>query len=214
MATAEQGESIHTVLQTQTIPPPLQGRPDVSPKTPPQPVDKEKHARKMSSRASTSKVNLRPNLADHFPSILSKNDEAAARATQDSTVKGQQESTAELEYSKLNKSGSTSSAARLDSASDTLKQQYLSIIRQRIENFKKYPHRAQLQGLEGDVEVQFVLNRNGNISQLVLKNESGSSLLNDAAFTAVRDAAPFPPIPEGLFNQEALLELKIVFSLH
>ena len=49
--------------------------------------------------------------------------------------------------------------------------------------------------------------------KLLIENSSGNNILDDAARNAVKNAGPFPPIPEKLNKQYVLLELPISFIL-
>ena len=46
--------------------------------------------------------------------------------------------------------------------------------------------------------MELVILRSGQLGQVTLAASSGRPALDDAALTAVRRAAPFPPAPDGL----------------
>jgi protein TonB len=69
-------------------------------------------------------------------------------------------------------------------------QSYLTLVRSLIESHKFYPEAARRRGLQGVVQVSFMVHPDGSISDI---NCSGAArLLHAAAETALRDAAPFP----------------------
>ncbi len=90
---------------------------------------------------------------------------------------------------------------------------YLSLIRKRIEQHKKYPLRAKLHRLEGKVLIRFVLNPDGQVSSLDIRGSSGHDCLDKAAIEAVRLASPMPPSPGGTLSSAISMELTIVFKL-
>lgn len=58
-----------------------------------------------------------------------------------------------------------------------------------------YPEYARQKRIEGRVKVQFVVKRDGNVSDLKVYQSSGSELLDEAAILAVRKASPLPKPP-------------------
>ena len=75
-------------------------------------------------------------------------------------------------------------------------EQYLSRLLRHIESFKFYPRAAQRRGIQGAVQVSFLLLAHGDIAQL---NVSGAHrLLQQAARTAVQQAVPMLPAPKQM----------------
>jgi protein TonB len=58
-------------------------------------------------------------------------------------------------------------------------------------------------GLKGKFTtvVYFRILRNGNISDLELEEESGNNSLDLSSLRAIKDAAPFPPLPSDFPGQ-------------
>ena len=81
--------------------------------------------------------------------------------------------------------------------------------REKVEFYgnRYYPEAAKQQQLRGEVRLMVILNSNGGIRAIRLIESSGSSLLDEAAKTSVRKAAPF-----GLFDAKMkdISELRIV----
>ncbi|MBN2119841.1 MAG: TonB family protein, partial [Candidatus Omnitrophica bacterium] len=71
-------------------------------------------------------------------------------------------------------------------------QQYTQILLNQISPFLIYPKEAQDKGISGTVKVGLVVNREGNIDELEIKESSGSKLLDDAALKAIKKAYPLP----------------------
>jgi periplasmic protein TonB len=76
-----------------------------------------------------------------------------------------------------------------------LQAEWAGAIQSRIARHQRYPS-----GNHGDgrVKVELVILRSGKLGQVTLAASSGRPALDDAALTAVRRAAPFPPAPDGL----------------
>lgn len=84
---------------------------------------------------------------------------------------------------------------------------WLKVIRDKIERAKVYPRMARHQGLEGKTTLRFKINSQGQVEKVEIVESSGSSLLDSAAISAVRQAAPFPYVPGWLL-------LPILFELN
>jgi len=67
---------------------------------------------------------------------------------------------------------------------------YLKHVRALIESHKFYPGSARRLGMQGTVQVSFVINPDGSVSQVV--SSGGARLLRLAAEQALRSATPFP----------------------
>ncbi len=90
---------------------------------------------------------------------------------------------------------------------------YKALLRSRIDAHKRYPSLSRRMGEEGTVVVSFRLNADGEISQLSVAKGSGSERLDEAALEAVRQAAPFPPFPEGVKRTSWSFSLPLQFAL-
>lgn len=74
-----------------------------------------------------------------------------------------------------------------------VRQSYLDYVLSYIEGHKYYPHAARLRGIEGSIQVSFVLQKDGSINEL---SANGSSiLLRRAAKGSVNRALPLPACP-------------------
>jgi protein TonB len=73
--------------------------------------------------------------------------------------------------------------------------EWSSAIQSRIARHQRYP--SGNHG-EGKVKVQMVIYRSGQLGDVTLAASSGRPALDAAALDAVRQAAPFPPAPNGL----------------
>lgn len=84
----------------------------------------------------------------------------------------------------------------------------------KIDSKKDYPMDCRRSGTEGVVSVQFTVSKSGSVSGVSVAKSSGSRSLDNAATDAVRNAAPFPPLPEELNRNEFTLRLSINFKLN
>lgn len=75
---------------------------------------------------------------------------------------------------------------------------YFSKIKRQIQMVWKYPEAARREGIKGILLLKFSINREGHLTAVHLLRSSGSSLLDNAAIAALRDADPFFPLPDNL----------------
>lgn len=75
---------------------------------------------------------------------------------------------------------------------------YRAYVLGRIAAKKIYPAAARARGQEGTVELSVVLQPDGKVESVQVVASSASALLNEASIAAVRKAAPFKPLPDGL----------------
>lgn len=87
------------------------------------------------------------------------------------------------------------------------------LIRERIASAKTYPPAARQAGQEGKVLVAFVLGKDGRILDLAVDRSSSHERLDQAAVQAVKNAGPYPPIPEKLGRDSISFKLPISFNL-
>jgi periplasmic protein TonB len=90
---------------------------------------------------------------------------------------------------------------------------YLDMVRLKIERHKKYPEHARARQIQGQVRVHFVITPEGDIRNPGIMESSRNASLDGAALQAVKDAAPFPKPPRGLFKGEVPLVVTVVFEL-
>jgi len=90
---------------------------------------------------------------------------------------------------------------------------YLEMVRLRIESHKRYPGAAKTRQIEGQVTVRFVIEPDGHISSLKIAKSTRYRALDQAALNAVKEASPFPRPPRDLFKGPIPLEITIIFEL-
>jgi len=77
-----------------------------------------------------------------------------------------------------------------------MQQDYTRKILRRIEQHKRYPPAARLRRLTVSVTLSLRVAADGHIESL--RCRTGTAVLCRAAKRAVREAAPFPPLPDGI----------------
>ncbi|GIX30883.1 MAG: hypothetical protein KatS3mg124_1355 [Porticoccaceae bacterium] len=92
-------------------------------------------------------------------------------------------------------------------------QDYATRVIRKIYREVKFPRRAVERGLEGSVRARITLDRDGRLLAVETVEGSGEPLLDEAALDAIRDAAPFPAMPEGIGVERLELMVPISFRL-
>ena len=95
----------------------------------------------------------------------------------------------------------------------SLEAEYMAALRSAIEEKKHYPKRARRLKREGDVIIDFVINRNGQINNVRIRHSSGTQLLDKAALDAIKRLGQFKPIPAEIPRNNWALELPIKYAL-
>jgi protein TonB len=90
---------------------------------------------------------------------------------------------------------------------------YYELLSALIARFAVYPETARLEKREGIVYVSFLLNKNGSLSDVVLRQSSGFGILDRSALSSVQNAAPFPPLPLELKKETLRVNVPISFEI-
>lgn len=111
--------------------------------------------------------------------------------------------------------GSGSGSGRTGSGSGGYKDalaEFLSQVRQVIEQNKQYPSLARLQGLEGTTQLRFRILPTGEPTEIQIVQSSQSAVLDEAAVATVKRSGKFPQ-PPVTSNRGILIRLPLVFHL-
>jgi len=86
---------------------------------------------------------------------------------------------------------------------------YMDAWRRKVEEIGtiNYPDKARQQQLSGSLVLEIVLNSNGTIYNVEIKQGSGYKILDEAALRIVRLAAPFAPFPESIRKEVEFLHI-------
>jgi len=95
-----------------------------------------------------------------------------------------------------------------------VKNEYLALVREMIEDKRRYPLAARRALQQGTAEVNFRILKSGALDgKPRLITSSGYTILDQAALDCIQEASPFPPIPSDVGDQDLELKLNIVFQL-
>jgi len=90
---------------------------------------------------------------------------------------------------------------------------YQRLIKQKIEENKRYPLLARNKGIEGLVWLKFVILRNGQLKDIKVVKSSSHQILDKAAIESIKKANPFPPFPEEIRERSLTMSICLCFEL-
>ena len=90
---------------------------------------------------------------------------------------------------------------------------YRDIIKQRIQESRKYPPDAKNNGIEGGVDMAFIVLKSGQLKEAEIIKTSGNDSLDREALATINRAAPFPAMPSVAGGQEMQMQVRIVFKI-
>ena len=96
---------------------------------------------------------------------------------------------------------------------NAIRKGFSSNVRSRILKAKYYPSLARKRGWEGEPVIEFMLARNGSLLSSTVALTSSYKILDDAAMDAIKNAAPYPKIPDPLKMNSIRFKLPISFIL-
>lgn len=82
-----------------------------------------------------------------------------------------------------------------------------------ISKAKKYPQKARLRKVTGEVRVRFTLNKYGTVIATEVAKSSGAKILDDAAVKTVQDIGKMPTPPNYMSGEEFSLIIPLVYRL-
>ena len=90
---------------------------------------------------------------------------------------------------------------------------YQDMVKQRIEETRRYPLWAKRQGIEGVSYLIFTLLSDGAVQDIRIVRTSGFDILDEEAVSTVKRASPFKRIPEKFNCSSLAMEVALVFRL-
>lgn len=90
---------------------------------------------------------------------------------------------------------------------------YRTRLKEKIENIWVYPYEAIQKGIFGDLIIEFTILKDGRLGSVELQRTSGYKMLDDAAIKALRDAAPYWPLPKEWKEDSFTIKGHFVYSL-
>lgn len=93
------------------------------------------------------------------------------------------------------------------------KQDYRTELQQWLQSHIRYPHRLKRRKVEGVVQVAFSIDTQGRLLEYALVKSSGVAGLDDAALQLLREAEPFPAIPDALGLNRYDVQVPVNYAL-
>jgi len=90
---------------------------------------------------------------------------------------------------------------------------YLSKLVRHLSAYRDYPRRARRLGVQGTPVVMFEFDRAGRLLSYRLLKGSSHSILDDAALNMLKQASPFPPVPDDMTGETFRFQLPVAFQL-
>ncbi|MBF0142923.1 MAG: energy transducer TonB [Magnetococcales bacterium] len=90
--------------------------------------------------------------------------------------------------------------------------EYVQTLKEKVRPHWRYPPEARRRGLVGVVSVALTLGADGALIEARVDRSSGAPLLDEAALKALREAAPFPPLPTGWGLERFSLQTSFEYS--
>ncbi len=77
---------------------------------------------------------------------------------------------------------------------------YLQRWKRKIETIgvKYFPERGAVQSITGSPTIEVTISASGQLAEVIVRNSSGSKVVDQAALNILRRAAPFDPFPEAI----------------
>ena len=82
---------------------------------------------------------------------------------------------------------------------------YFTLFRKQIELVWIYPTDAVQRGIQGEVQLEIIIEKTGNVSKVKILKSSGFSILDTAMVDTIRQAAPFPPLPDAMKKERLVV---------
>ncbi len=91
---------------------------------------------------------------------------------------------------------------------------YQDLVKQKIEEATRiYPSWAKKRGIEGTIQLSFVVLRNGTAKDIKIIRSSNSRVLDEEAAATIARASPFLPLPQEMKTTSLEMDVSIVFTL-
>jgi protein TonB len=87
-------------------------------------------------------------------------------------------------------------------------------LRERIESIWVYPPYEAEHGIYGDLEIRFTIKKNGQLGSVELLRTSGHKSLDDAAIKALKDGAPYWPLPDEWGMEAYTIDGHFIYTIY
>ena len=120
--------------------------------------------------------------------------------------------TEKFSFKEIGNGAGLSSSGLGGSGGALTKEEYIEMVRLKVERNNRFPMEAKKRG--GVVTVQFVINLDGTLRNLIILKPSPVEALNIQALKAVRDSAPFRKPPPYIFKKPILIPMDVFFNVY
>ncbi|MBI4824831.1 MAG: energy transducer TonB [Nitrospirae bacterium] len=90
---------------------------------------------------------------------------------------------------------------------------YMRSLKEKIEGIWQYPEEAKKRGRAGDLNMRFVIKRDGTLGEMEIVRPSGYVELDNAAMKAVKDASPFWPLPPDWEGDDYTIDGHFIYDM-
>jgi protein TonB len=84
----------------------------------------------------------------------------------------------------------------------------------KVESVLHYPELAAISGYQGTLYILFDIMKDGSLGRLEVLKSSGYKILDDEALRAIRNAAPFQPLPDEWNMKQYSIRAAVLFYLN
>lgn len=92
-----------------------------------------------------------------------------------------------------------------------IKEQFFSLVKNKIDSNKEYPNSARRRGIEGSIKVKFQITKEGNVKDISIL--SGKKIFHKAVLNAINNSFPIK-IPKELNSFPLYINLELKFNLN
>lgn len=212
---------------TKAEPEKVEPKPEPKPKPKPEPKPKPKPKPKPEPKPAPkpvqhSEVHVKEKAKpQHHEAVKPKRESTPSQHVADSRPKPKQNSGGEGDDAQGQGSGKSSRKMTTGTGHDAsnggmagAQRSYFAKLGAQLNRYKRYPLRARRRGIEGVVQLYFVVDKSGKVLDFKIAQTSGSDQLDRAVLKMLKQAQPLPPIPEAMGKQRLSLTIPIQFSLH
>jgi protein TonB len=98
-------------------------------------------------------------------------------------------------------------------ATERVKASFLAALAKQIDRKKFYPRASRRRGEQGTVVIGFVIERDGDLTDLKVQTSSSFARLDQAVLNMLAKVSPFHPIPDSLGLDRLPISVPIAFTL-
>ena len=85
------------------------------------------------------------------------------------------------------------------------------MLKEKIEGIWEYPKEAARKKMSGELYIMFTIKRKGELGEVEVVRTSGHRILDRAAVKALKDAAPFWPLPDNWPDEQIEINGRFIY---